>query len=399
MQSQSSRSLSTLVFVLAFPGAALAESIPGDVLLDMRLRSETVAQDGFARNAEALTLSTRLSYQTPSWKGVRTLIEGSNTVALVEDYNSTANGKMGRPIVTDPGNTELNRAQISWTGNTGEMVLGRQRLILGNSRFVGNSGFRQNEQTVDAAKGVLQPTGRLSFTYAYLSGIHRVFGDGNPQGRWKSDSHLLQADLKTEAGQLTAYRYLMAFANARAQSNATSGVRFAGAWPVRGDIAMTYAAEYAHQTDYRFSPTRFALDYLDLGAGLKATNAWASLNLERLDGDGRRGFATPLATLHAFQGWADVFLATPAGGLRDIYVQAGATIPVGPKRHPLRLAAEAHDFADRDGARRYGRELDLLASWPINRTLTLEVKGATFAGERPGFADRTKVWLSLEYKS
>jgi hypothetical protein len=383
---------------LACPGLAAAAEIPGDVLLDMRLRSEMVEQDGFAKDAEALTLRTRLGYHTPSWRGFRALVEGSSNVALVEDYNSTANGKVRYPVVTDPESTELNRAQISWTAEGGEVVVGRQRLILGNSRFVGNSGFRQNEQTFDAAKAVLRPTHDLTLSYAYLTRIHRVFGDDNPQGRWKSDTHLLQADLKTRAGQLTAYRYLMAFASAPTQSNATSGVRFAGAWPVRADLAVTYEAEYARQTDYRNSPTRFGLDYLDLAAGLKSSNGWVSLNLERLDGDGWRGFTTPLATLHAFQGWADVFLTTPADGVRDIYLKAGRTFAVGSKGRPLQLVAEAHDFTDRAGARRYGRELDLLASWPLDRRLTLELKGAAFDGARPGYAGRTKIWMSLEYK-
>lgn len=43
-----------------------------------------------------------------------------------------------------------------------------------------------------------------------------------------------------------------------------------------------------------------------------------------LDGDaaGRAGrrFQTPLASLDAFQGWADKFLATPPSGIDDRYV-------------------------------------------------------------------------------
>src|ERR1035438_4740700 len=39
-------------------------------------------------------------------------------------------------------------------------------------------------------------------------------------------------------------------------------------------------------------------------------------------GKGRTGFQTPLATLHAFNGWDDVFLTTPADGLQDIYTYA-----------------------------------------------------------------------------
>ncbi len=40
--------------------------------------------------------------------------------------------------------------------------------------------------------------------------------------------------------------------------------------------------------------------------------------------DGVAAFQTPLATLHKFNGFADQFLVTPAGGLQDIYFYAKA---------------------------------------------------------------------------
>lgn len=384
--------------VLAAPAAALAQAPPGDIILDMRLRYETVDQDGFGEDAQALTLRTRFGYETPAWHGFKALVEGENVTALVDDYNSSTNGKGRYPLVTDPEDTELNRAQVSWTGKQGEAVVGRQRLVLGNARFVGNVGFRQNEQTMDAAKAVLRPSKDLAITYAYVDRVHRIFGDDHPQGEWDSDTHLVQADLKTPAGQLTGYGYFMAFENAPTQSNATWGVRFTGAKPLRPGLSLTYEAEYAQQVDYRNSPRDFDLGYLAMSAGLKGQRHWASLNVERLDGDGRRGFATPLATMHAFQGWADVFLNTPAAGVRDINLKAGTTMKLGPGGKPLRLMAVAHEFTDDDGSRRYGRELDLLVAAPITSMVTAEAKAALFDGARPGFADRTKVWLTLELK-
>jgi hypothetical protein len=195
---------------------------------------------------------------------------------------------------------------------------------------------------------------------------------------------------------VTAYAYLMAFETAPAQSNTTYGARLAGSRPRGGDLSATYEAEYARQTDYRNSPTSFDLDYLALSGGVKSATRWASVGVERLDGDGARGFATPLATLHAFQGWADVFLTTPPAGVRDINLRAGLTIDAGV---PLRLQAAAHDFADADGSTGYGRELDLLLAAPINKSLAAEAKAALFDSRHPAFADRTKVWLTLELKN
>jgi hypothetical protein len=364
----------------------------------MRLRYEGVDQDGFGPDAQALTLRTRFGYETPAWKRFKVLVEGENVTALVDDYNSSTNGKTRYPLVTDPEDTELNRAQVSWTGAQGDVVVGRQRLILGGARFVGNVGFRQNEQTFDAAKAAFRPTQGLTLTYAYLDRAHRIFGDDHPQGEWDLDAHLIQAEQKTPAGLLTGYGYLLDIETAPTQSSATWGARFAGLQPMGTGLTLTYELEYARQTDYGNSPTDFELEYVALGAGLKGTTRWASVGLERLGGDGRRGFSTPLATLHAFQGWADVFLATPADGVRDLNLKAGTTLKVGPHETPVRFMAAAHHFTDEDGSRRYGRELDLLVAAPLGKQLTAEVKAAFFDGARAPFADRSKLWVTLELK-
>lgn len=387
-----------VVSLAAATAAQASEAPAGKVILDMRLRSESVGQDGLAEDAHAITLRTRLGYETAAWQGFKALVEVENVTALVDDYNSTTNGKVRYPVVVDAKGTELNRAQISWTGKQADAVVGRQRIILGNARFVGNVGFRQNEQTFDAAKAVFRPTKDLSVSYIYIDKVHRIFGRHSAQGEWDSDSHLFQADLKTPAGQFSGYSYLLDFGNAPTQSGATWGARFAGSRPLRQGLAITYELEAARQTDYRNSPTNFDLGYLDLGVGLKGAAHWASIGFERLDGDGRRGFATPLATLHAYQGWADVFLNTPSSGVRDLNLRAGTTVKLGEKAKPLKLQVVAHDFTDDDGSRRYGRELDLLAGVPLTKSLSAEIKAAFFDGVRPGFADRQKIWLTLEAK-
>ncbi len=391
--------IGALLLALAAPAVALAaESAGGDLIVDARLRAESVSQDGFAEDAQAITLRTRLGYETPAWNGLRLLVEGEAVTPLVEDYNSTTNGKGAYPMVADPDGVELNRAQLSWTNGKVDIVAGRQRMILGNARFVGNVGFRQNEQTFDAVKAVIRPAAGVTLTGAWVGRVHRIFGDDSPQGEWDGDTFLFQADFKTPLGPLSGYGYLMDFDNAPAQSNATVGARLTGAKVLHPGLSATYEAEYARQTEYGDNPFDFDLDYLALSAGLKTDSRWVSIGLERLDGDGVRGFTTPLATLHAFQGWADVFLNTPAAGVRDLNLRVGTTFKVGSAGKPVKIAAAAHDFAEADGSDRYGREFDLVASAPITKALSAEVKAAWFDGDRPGFADRTKVWFTLEFK-
>lgn len=382
--------------------AQAAEPAQGQILLDARLRYEAVSQDGLAKDAQALTLRTRLGYETAAVHGVKLLIEAENVTALDERYNSQVNGKTSYPIVADPETTQLNRLQLSWAGplsagGSGGATIGRQRLILDNARFVGNVGFRQTEQTFDALALVYRPSPRLTLTYAYLDKVHRILGDGHAQGSWRSDSHIAQLAVRTAIGQVSASAYLLDFANAPAQSSATYDIRLTGSRPVSPDLSITYEAQYARQGDYGNSPTNFTLDYLALAAGLKTRASAVTLGVERLDGDGRRGFQTPLATLHAFQGWADVFLTTPANGVRDLALTASTTVTPS-KAHPVKLQAALHRLDTADGDARLGDELNLAISAPLTPKLSVELAAAAFSGDQPAFRDRTKLWLTLAYK-
>jgi hypothetical protein len=396
MRHSAARLASCLLVALVQPGLAYAAEGEGDWIVDARLRYETVDQDGFANEAKALTLRARLGYETPAWQGFKALVEAEGVTALSDDYNSTTNGQVGYPVVLDPEAAEINRAQVSWTGEKASVVVGRQRVILGNARFVGNVGFRQNEQTFDAVRTAFKLTPTTTVTWVYVDRVRRILGDDSPQGEWDSDSHLVQVETPTPIGQLTGYGYLLDFETAPLQSSATWGARLTGSRPLASGPAVTWDAEYARQGDYGGNPVDFDLDYLALAAGLKTETRYAGVGFERLDGDGARGFGTPLATLHAYQGWADLFLATPASGLRDLNVKAGITLPVGARK--LKLAAAIHDFTDADGALDYGREVDASASMALTPALTLEFKAARFDGELPAFADRTKVWVTLELK-
>ncbi len=388
--------LATLAAAAFFPALAHAAEGQGDWIVDTRLRYEAVDQDGLADEARALTLRARLGYETPAWRGFKALVEAEGVTALIDDYNSTTNGKAGLPVVLDPEAAEINRAQIAWTGETAGVVVGRQRLVLGNARFVGNVGFRQNEQTFDAVRAAFKVGPATTVTWVYVDQVRRILGDDSPQGAWDSDSHLVQVETRTPAGQLTAYGYLLDFETAPLQSSATWGARLTGSRPLASGPSVTWDVEYARQGDYGGNPVDFDLDYLALAAGLKTEGRSAAIGLERLDGDGARGFGTPLATLHAWQGWADVFLTTPAGGVRDLHLKGGMTVPVGPRK--LKLAAAVHDFTDAGGDIAYGRELDVSAALALTPTLSLEMKAARFDGDAPAFPDRTKVWLTLELK-
>ena len=379
-------------------GPAAASTRSGDILFESRLRYEGVSQDGLD-DATAVTLRTRLGWQSPERYAFRLLVEGESVVALVDDYNDTIQGPARYPVVADPEAFELNRLQLAWTGLPDtEVILGRQRIVLGAARFVGNVGFRQNEQTFDAVKVTTRAFEPLTLTWAWIDRVHRVFGDDSPVGEWRSDSHLINVEAPTPAGKLTAYGYLLDFADAPAQSSATWGARLDGSRTLSPDWSALYAVEYARQSDFGVNPARFNLDYGQVSAGLKRGPVTGTLAIERLDGDGAQAFQTPLATLHAFQGWADVFLTTPRDGLRDVSATASYAVAHPPVGRNGVLTASWRDFHDAGGSTRYGRELDVSARLVLDQHWAVEIKGARFDGAQAAFPDRDKVWAALDYR-
>jgi len=390
---------SLLICACAGPLAAadsLAGALTGGrVSLNLRLRYEGVEQTGL-RDADALTLRSRLGFATAPLHGWKALLEAENIVAADGDRYSQAGlnpGGAGRAVVADPETTEINQAVLSFADRQTTVTLGRQRLVLDNARFIGDVGWRQNMQTFDALVVQDKSLGRTTLTYAYLDRINRVFGDHHAQGYWQSDSHVFNASYTgLGAGTLTGYAYLLDFASSPANSCATYGASLAGTRKLTGQLTLAYRLEVAHQTDYGSSTLDYAATYCALEAGLVARPGSISLGYEVLGSDHNVGFKTPLATLHAFNGWADLFLTTPAAGLRDTYVKAAAPLPTG-----LALLAFGHWYeADTNGAS-LGTEVNLQLTRKFGARCTGLVKYANFRRGSASQPNVQKIWAQVEF--
>ena len=370
-------------------------------ILDTRLRFESVEQDGVAQTAEAITLRGRLGFESGEVADTALLVEGEFIRPIGEDYNDTINGNTAYPVIADPRSSELNRLQLTNTSlPLTTLTVGRQRIVLDDQRFVGNVGWRQNEQTFDAVRIVNQSVPRVTLDVTYLDQVNRVFGRESPQGRYHGDSVLANASYDAAAGRLTAFAYridiepLTGVPTAVRDASQTLGVRFAGAQPW-GATKLSYAASYAKQQEIAQNPLSFDLDYY-LGEINAAYGPYSlGAGVEILEGDGTKGFTTPLATLHKFQGWADKFLATPPNGIDDRYLTAGFSRPHRAGLEMLSIVASYHRYAAERGSLRYGSEANLQAQAKLHRmTATLK-----FADYRAGslLTDTTKWWLQLEY--
>lgn len=357
----------------------------GQTSLSMRYRYEGVEQDGIEKDANASTLRTRLSWKSASLNGFFTKIEVDNVSAIGnENYNSTANGKSQYPVVADPTDTDLNQAYIGYKQGNVLFTLGRQRIVHNDQRFVGGVAWRQNEQTFDGYRVQYHGQQNLSMDYSYIYNVNRIFGPNGNNADLAGKLHLFNSQYKlSETHSLSGYVYNMDFDTALALSNRTVGLAYDG--KVSG---LKIHAAYATQSDAGDNPTRYSTDYQTLELGYSFSKIHFAAGYESLGSDNGKGFITPLATLHKFQGFADKFLATPANGIDDIYIKASG------KLGKLGLTAIWHDLKSAKKNVDYGTELNLVASYPLANKLGLLVKYASYDADELA-TDTSKLWAML----
>ena len=379
----------------------------GKFSINVRARYEFVNQEGvpaITDDSHAPTIRTRFGFTTAPVYGFQGMIEAENVTALGPEGNYNAagsNGKNYKPVVADPTTTELNQAWLSYSyTNMATAKVGRQRIVLDNARFIGDVGWRQNMQTFDAAGLEFKPAKDFSLYYGYIWDVHRVFGDvsGLPPANtdFNSKSHLINASYAAcDYGKLSGYTYLLDLKNDAGANNscATYGVSFVGSAPVSEKVKLDYRAEFAWQTDYADSTQNYGTEYYNLELGVNVKPFVVGAGYEVLGSDNNVGFKTPLATGHAFNGWADLFLSTPNAGLRDLYGFAQFTLP---QQIPLRVVY--HKFDADTGGYDFGQEFDVVISKKFGKYWSALLKYANYNGvDAPVASDVQKFWAQVEF--
>ncbi|WP_342707498.1 alginate export family protein [Ferrimonas sediminum] len=362
----------------------------GKATLDLRMRYENVQQDNPLKDADALTLRTRLTYETGAAYGFSALVEfeDSRQVFGVDDYDDGLESRPDYSVIADPETTELDQALLQYKNRMMTIKLGRQVIAWDNQRFVGHVGWRQDRQTFDGATIGYTPMKNLSLNYGYLSQRNRIFAEERDVN---ADDHLLNASYKTDFGTLVGYGYLLEVDDNTDNDLDTWGVRFAGNTDLRG-TTVSYAAEWATQ-ESDSAGTSFDADYWLLEGGVGLFGLKATLGYEVLGSDsGNYGFATPLATLHKFNGWADQFLTTPSQGLEDLYLTLTGQLPLGT------WTLAYHDFdaeQSTPGVSDLGDEWNLQYTTKFAKHYNGGIKYATYsAGDAASDkVDTDKLWL------
>jgi hypothetical protein len=398
--------LAALLLAVALPVAAEEENYEqvgkalksGKFGIDLRYRYEDVSDDAFDPHGRASTLRTAVSYRTAGFHHFVAALELENVsdVGASGQHDnggsgSLSNGVDTRPVIADPALTEVNQVTVGYRGfDDTALLAGRQQIVLGDERFVGPSGWRQNYQSFDAIRVDQSSVPRTKVTYAWLVNANRI--NGADAG---IDAHVVDVAIEPgKLGTLTPYYYDLDFDDPNGlPSTRTVGVRWDGeavwdAW------RLPYHAELAGQRDAGHNPGEVEAVYYRVTLTAKRERWSVGGGYEVLGGSPADGqFSTPLATLHKFNGWADVFLVTPATGLRDGFLSAGYA------RGGLTAVLVQHDFAADTEGPDHGSELDGMLSWKASWGQTFAAKFASFRAASDGaFNDRTIWWAWTEYR-
>ena len=307
----------------------------GDAEVSFRYRYANVDDDRFSEEARASTVRSRLSLSSGRVSGFRLVGELDNVSEIgADDFNEGMGNTPSRtqyPVVADPNGTEVNQAYIEFQKEGLTARGGRQRINYDNQRFVGGVAWRQNEQTYDGVK-FDYAADKFTIPYAAISRVSRIFGDDVPAGEHEQDgTHLLNVSGNAGTiGKISGYYYIIDNEDASAFSTDTIGVRLTGKQSLDSDedLSLRYTAEFARQSENADNPISFNANYWTFDGGIVFGKWDLGLGWEVLEGDRNspgQAFRTPLGTNHAFNGWADLFLTTPAAGLDDRYLKAKFT--------------------------------------------------------------------------
>ncbi len=363
--------------------------------VSFRYRVENVDQDGVADDALASTLRSRVGVQTGSAFGFSGLLEVDNvTVIGGELYNNTLNGKTHYPVVADPAGTDINQALIRYQSKDtkAQVDVGRQRINLLNQRFLGGVAWRQNEQTLDGYRYQQKLPNNVSLDISHFYNVNRVFG---PVGV-KADEHgdfnnLLVHWAPTKTQQFALFHHDLNFDNWAARSSVTSGADYIGSFINTASQKLQLHVALAKQTEGDNSLTDFSNNYSRVDANWKMNAFNLEAGIEVLGGDGITAVQTPLATLHAFNGFADMFLNTPLNGLQDTWLGAGYLL-----HGHCQFAAQYHQYDSDKSSVNYGDEIDFTVTHNVSKQFQLMAKMARYSAD--SFAkDTNKLWLGVSY--
>jgi hypothetical protein len=365
----------------------------GTFKLNLRYRYEDVDQDGFDKRGQASTLRTMAGYKTGTWKGLMVYLEFEDIrdLGMSNDHNNAGagslwNGVTDRPVIPDAPVTEVNQAYLGWSPiETLPFRFGLQEVVIDNSRFIGNVGWRQNHQSFEAARVAFNGVKNLKLDLSYIGRQHNVLGGSQPM----DTMHLSAGYTFGKIGTMKAYGLILDYEREAVQglNTSTFGVFFDGKAKLSDALSLIYRAEFAQQNDVNNPNNHISANYIRADFGVKISMVTIAAGYELLGGSAEDGqFKTPLATLHKFNGWADKFLATPTNGLQDLSLSVTAVLG------KFKLLGIYHDFAADTGGGNWGSEIDAAVIYTAPWKQQFAIKYAGYSATDHA-TDTDKLWI------
>ncbi|MEM6857511.1 MAG: alginate export family protein [Pseudomonadota bacterium] len=355
----------------------IGDGVTLDPILDMRFRVETADQSTFPNEADSVTVRTRAGFDLKWSEKFSFLIEAEGTFAIEDEFNDTipSNGLEPFPVIADPESLELNRVQVGYKGKNFGTTIGRQRIILDDARFIGNVGWRQNEQTFDAAR-VTANIGPATIDQTFAISQRTIFGSQSPNNEFEGDFWF--TNVKVPVGDrvtVTGFRYEYDYDDRLAFASTTYGATGIAKFPV-GGVTLGLKGTFATQADTGNNPNDFSADYYLAEGSITFAGFTLRGQHEVLGSDqGLVAFQTPLATAHKFNGYADLFLVTPATGLADTNVRLSKKFKLDGVPSGINLQLTYHEFESDFGDIDYGTEFDAVISFKIKDVAMLAKLG------------------------
>ena len=373
--------------------------------LSFRLRSETMEDDGKPKQGNGLMLRSQLGWRSNTHEGIglRLLLVSSNK--LVSDFNDD-----GAVLTSDypwtPAKdvTDFTEAFVFWKLNdAASLKLGRQKLELDRTRFVGPNEFRQTQRFYQGVSAELRKGQPLNFFVGYFQ------KERAPDTlQRETEVTVLRASYEWQPGHTvlgSAYLHDRKSSTPVGSSNKIQTVRADGKMAATADYQLKYVLESGRQTPYA-NGTWGTADYLQYGASMNASDHFVGIYQETLGerkGTGTAGFYNPLGLLHPTQGWADKFNSTPLKGVQDTWLSTGYSWG------QWGIQADYHQFKAAQDLAALGKELDLRLDWKFSKQLQFRAELANYMSDRTCPATAAKedaisnkcsiqrFWLNLNY--
>ena len=214
----------------------------GEYSLEIRPRYEHVDQDSISHKANAFTVRTAIGakFDTLGVDGLAAELEMMDVRNFGADNYAPESG--GYPVVEDGEQTRVTQANISYTKDGFEGVVGRKGVNLDNQRFIGTVGWRQMPQTYDLVSVAYKGIENLDLMAAYVWQVNRIWDRDDLGGikvqDFDTNTVLLHAAYKVSpALTITAYDYMIeSFAD-------HIGIRATGGTTLENGVKLKYMAD------------------------------------------------------------------------------------------------------------------------------------------------------------